>query len=285
MDKKYYIKIAEELNVSTTQVINTAALLESGATVPFIARYRKELTGSLDEVAMTDIRDRLKQLQDLDKRRDAILKSIEEQGKLTDQLKAQILEALTLPELEDLYLPYKPKKRTRATIAKEKGLEPLAKIIMAKREKDPYRKAALYINSEKGVANEEEALAGARDIIAEWISEDQVCPDEDPKIVCPGRYPFITCRQRQGTRWDKLPELLRLAGTCHESPIASLPGHDEEERLKDSCGLAFNLRRKKPSACSRSNSLEIARMVVLIRSGKLFMMAMPGCFNHPWKMK
>ncbi len=172
MDKRYYIRISEELNISTTQVINTAALLESGATVPFIARYRKELTGSLDEVAVTEIRDRLKQLQELDKRRDAILKSIEEQGKLTDQLKVQLLEALTMAELEDLYLPYKPKKRTRATIAKEKGLEPLAKLIMAKRELDPFRKAALYVNTEKGVANEDEALAGARDIIAEWISED-----------------------------------------------------------------------------------------------------------------
>ena len=174
MDKKYYIKIAEELNVSTEQVINTAALLESGATVPFIARYRKELTGSLDEVAVTDIRDRLKQLQELDKRRDSILKSIEEQGLLTDHLRMQLMESLTMTELEDIYLPYKPKKRTRATIAREKGLEPLARIIMAKREPDPYRKAALYINPEKGVANEEEALAGARDIIAEWINENQL---------------------------------------------------------------------------------------------------------------
>jgi protein Tex len=174
MDKKYYIRIAEELNVSTEQVINTAALLDSGATVPFIARYRKELTGSLDEVAITDIRDRLKQLRELDKRRDAILKSIEEQGLLTDQLRIQLMEALTVTELEDLYLPYKPKKRTRATIAREKGLEPLAKIIMAKRELDLYRKAILYVDQEKGVANVEEALAGARDIIAEWINENQL---------------------------------------------------------------------------------------------------------------
>jgi len=173
MDKKYYITIVEELNVSTGQVINTAALLESGATVPFIARYRKELTGSLDEVAITHIRDRLKQLQELDKRRDAILKSIEEQGMLTDQLREQLMEALTMTELEDLYLPYKPKKRTRAALAREKGLEPLARIIMAKREPDLYRKAGLFINPEKGVANEEDALAGARDIIAEWINENR----------------------------------------------------------------------------------------------------------------
>ena len=185
MDKKYYITIAEELNVTAAQVINTAALLESGATVPFIARYRKELTGSLDEVAITHIRDRLKQLQELDKRREAIIKSIEEQGFLTDQLREQLMEVVTMTELEDLYLPYKPKKRTRAIIAREKGLEPLAKIIMMKRENDLYRKAASFIDPEKGVANEEEALAGARDIIAEWINENQVCPDQDPQIVLP----------------------------------------------------------------------------------------------------
>jgi uncharacterized protein len=173
MDKKYYITIAEELNVSTGQVINTAALLESGATVPFIARYRKELTGSLDEVAITHIRDRLKQLQELDKRRESILKSIEEQGMLTDQLREQLMESLTMTELEDLYLPYKPKKRTRATIAREKGLEPLAKIIMTKWEHDLYRKAGSFVDPEKGVANEEDALAGARDIIAEWINENR----------------------------------------------------------------------------------------------------------------
>ena len=173
MDKKYYITIAEELNITTGQVINTAALLESGATVPFIARYRKELTGSLDEVAITHIRDRLKQLQELDKRRDAIIKSIEEQGMLTDHLRGQLMEALTMTELEDIYMPYKPKKRTRATIAREKGLEPLAKIIMTKREHDLYRKAGSFVDPEKGVANEEEALAGARDIIAEWINENR----------------------------------------------------------------------------------------------------------------
>jgi protein Tex len=173
MDKKYYITIAEELNVTAGQVINTAALLESGATVPFIARYRKELTGSLDEVAITHIRDRLKQLQELDKRREAIIKSIEEQGLLTDQLRDQLMETLTMSELEDLYLPFKPKKRTRAIIAREKGLEPLARIIMMKRETDLYRKAKSFIDQEKGVANEEEALAGARDIIAEWINENR----------------------------------------------------------------------------------------------------------------
>ena len=173
MEKKFYIQIAEELNISTEQVINTAALLEGGATVPFISRYRKELTGSLDEVAVTHVRDRLNQLQELEKRREAIIKSIDEQGKLSDQLREQLSDALTMTELEDIYLPYRPKKRTRATIAKEKGLEPLAKIIMSKRELNVLARARQFVNADQGVADEEEALAGARDIIAEWVNENR----------------------------------------------------------------------------------------------------------------
>lgn len=173
MEKRFYIQIAEELSISTEQVINTAALLEGGATVPFISRYRKEVTGSLDEVAITHVRDRLAQLQELEKRREAIIKSIEEQGKMTDQLRSQLMEAVTMTELEDIYLPYRPKKRTRAIIAREKGLEPLARIIMSKREMNVLGKARQFIDAEKGVKDEEEALAGARDIIAEWVNENR----------------------------------------------------------------------------------------------------------------
>jgi protein Tex len=220
MDKKYYIKIAEELNISTEQVINTAALLDSGATVPFISRYRKELTGSLDEVAVTDIRDRLKQLQELDKRRDAIIKSIEEQGLMTDDIMRQLTGAITMTELEDIYLPYKPKKRTRATIAKEKGLEPLAKIIMSKREPDPFRKAAMYINPGKGVNDEEEALAGARDIIAEWISESQAARVRTRKLF-----------EREGVISSRIVKGKELEGINYQNyyewqePIMKMPSH------------------------------------------------------------
>ena len=171
MEKKYVIRIAGELSVRSDQIINTVALLEGGATVPFIARYRKELTGSLDEVSITYIRDRLEQLTALDKRRESVIKSIEEQGKMTDDLRNKIVEVELMSELEDLYLPYRPKRRTRATIAREKGLEPLAKIIMAQRESELFNRAKSYVNEEKGVSNIEEALAGARDIIAEWINE------------------------------------------------------------------------------------------------------------------
>ena len=163
-------KIAEELNISIKQVEATIQLLDEGATVPFISRYRKERTGSLDEVQITNIRDRISQLRDLQKRKESILKSIEEQGKLTPELKKEIEAAEKMAVLEDIYLPYKPKRRTRATIAREKGLEPLAKLIFEqKADKIP---ASEYIDKEKEVLNDEDALSGARDIIAEWINED-----------------------------------------------------------------------------------------------------------------
>ena len=172
----YTAIIAQQLNLGARQVEKTIELLEQGATVPFIARYRKEATGSLDEVQITAIRDLLLRLKDLDKRREAILASIAEQGKLTPELEQQIQSAATLTELEDLYLPFRPKRRTRATMAIEKGLEPLADaLLQAVRQRsgsDVSRMAAAYVNPEKGVNDEEEALAGARDIIAERVSEN-----------------------------------------------------------------------------------------------------------------
>ncbi len=163
--------IARELNLQPWQVFNTIKLMEGGATIPFMARYRKEMTGSLDEVQLAAIRDRHQQLMELEKRREYILGSVQEQEKLTPELEKQIREATTLTALEDLYLPYKPKRKTRATIAREKGLEPLAKILMAQNPVDPEEKAEAFINPEKSVNNAEEALAGARDIIAEWVNE------------------------------------------------------------------------------------------------------------------
>ncbi|MCE5278644.1 MAG: RNA-binding transcriptional accessory protein, partial [Planctomycetaceae bacterium] len=165
-------QIVNELKLSARQVIATAELLEQGGTVPFIARYRKEATGGMDEVAVIAVRDRLEQLRELTARRAAILKSLTEQGKLTDALKAQVAGAATLSALEDIYLPYRPKRRTRGTIAKEKGLEPLAQSIFEQTAADPAAAAAAFVSAEKGVEDIEAALAGARDIIAEWINED-----------------------------------------------------------------------------------------------------------------
>ncbi len=166
-------KIAHELSITTAQVRATAQLIGEAATVPFIARYRKEVTGSLDEVAITSIRDRLLQLEELDSRRDAIIKSLTERNLLTDELQAKIAAAETLAILEDIYLPFRPKRRTRATIARERGLEPLATIIFAQTEMDLQAEAAKYVDSEKGVESIEDVLAGARDIIAEWVNENQ----------------------------------------------------------------------------------------------------------------
>ncbi|NOZ24952.1 MAG: RNA-binding transcriptional accessory protein [Nitrospirae bacterium] len=165
--------ISEELGIRPAQVEATAALLDEGATVPFIARYRKEATGSLDEVAVRAVRDRLEQLRELDRRREAIIKSLKERGLLTDTLKAKIDAAGSMTMLEDVYLPYRPKRRTRATIAREQGLEPLASMIFEQAGVDPGEEARAFVDPGKGVDSAGTALAGARDIIAEWISEDQ----------------------------------------------------------------------------------------------------------------
>lgn len=169
---QYPQQIAAELSLSPRHVEAVITLLDEGGTVPFISRYRKEMTGTMDEVQVAAVRDRVMQLRELDKRREAILKSIEEQGKLTPELKAKIEAAATMTILEDLYLPYKPKRKTRASVAKEKGLEPLAKVIFEQGKLSPESEAESFISEEKGVANVEEALQGARDIIAEWASED-----------------------------------------------------------------------------------------------------------------
>lgn len=164
--------IASQINVGLRQVEKTIELLESGATVPFIARYRKEATGNLNEVQIAAIRDLLLKLKEIDKRRAAILQSIEEQGKLTPELKNLIEKAETLTELEDLYLPYKPKRKTRASVAVERGLQPLADALQKQYQCNVEQLAMPFVNEEKGVNTVEDALAGARDIIAERVSED-----------------------------------------------------------------------------------------------------------------
>jgi uncharacterized protein len=165
-------KLAKELNLRPQQIEATAQLLAEGGTVPFIARYRKEATGTLDEVAVTAIRDRLEQLAELDKRRESILSSLEERKLLTDELKKSITEAETLTALEDLYAPFRPKKRTRAMAAKEAGLQPLADLLLAQDPAtDPEAEAAKYLNKEHKIETAADALQGARDILAEHVSE------------------------------------------------------------------------------------------------------------------
>jgi len=164
--------ISRELDLKEAQVQATVGLLGEGATVPFIARYRKEATGSLDEVIVTDIRDRLNRIQELESRKETVLKSLEQHGHLTDELRATVKAADTIAVLEDIYLPYKPKRRTKATIAREKGLDPLARLLWEQSGADPLQAAAAFVDPEKDVHSGEEALDGARHIMAEMINEN-----------------------------------------------------------------------------------------------------------------
>ena len=170
MTSKHVELISKQLNLKANHVENTIELFENGATIPFISRYRKELTGSMDEVAVASVKNLLDKLIEIEKRRETIINSIEEQGKMTDELRQKIESSYILSELEDIYLPFKQKRKTRASIAKEKGLEPLAEILMKQFEKDPEAKAQAFVNEK--VDSVEDALLGARDIIAEWVNEN-----------------------------------------------------------------------------------------------------------------
>jgi uncharacterized protein len=175
MNEKHLDIISNSLSIKPKQISNTIKLLKEGATIPFISRYRKEATGSLDELQVKAVRDLLNKLIEIDKRRDSIIKSIGEQGKLTTELREKLGNANSLTELEDLYLPYKPKRKTRASEAKEKGLEPLARIIFEQKEKDLKKRAKIFVNEK--VPAVEDALQGACDIIAEWINENKKARD------------------------------------------------------------------------------------------------------------
>jgi uncharacterized protein len=210
--------IAQRVNIPLRQVKNTVELLEEGATIPFISRYRKEHTGSLDEVQITAIRDELHKLKELQKRQEYILKTIDDQGKLTPELKRSIEECLDPIHLEDLYLPYKIKRKTRATVARDKGLEPLAKILMNQQEMQVEKAASAYLNEE--VETVEDALQGARDIVAEWVNENQ----RARKIV---RYHFdrsavissklVKGKEEEG---EKFKDYFEFA-----EPLRKCPGH------------------------------------------------------------
>ena len=170
--KKIINTLSLELGIKKSQVENTIKLIDEGNTIPFIARYRKEVTGNLDDETLRNFYDRLNYLKNLETRKLEVIKSIEEQGKLTEELKNKIENANILTEVEDLYMPYKKKKRTRATIAKEKGLEDLANYILKQKENDLNIYALKFVDKEKGVETIEEAIQGACDIIAEDISEN-----------------------------------------------------------------------------------------------------------------
>ncbi len=220
MEEKHILKIADELKLTAKPVEAVARLLAENATVPFIARYRKEATGSLDEVVITTIRDRLEQLAELDKRRKAILESLEKQGHLTAELKDKVMAAETMVVLEDIYLPFRPKRRTRATMAKEKGLEPLAKMLFEQGNIEVIKEAEKFVKAEKGVDAVETALAGARDIIAEWVSENQQAREEIRSLYRKkGQY---TCKVITGKEEEAIKYKDYYDWT---EPVAAAPSH------------------------------------------------------------
>jgi uncharacterized protein len=216
----HYKKLAAEFSIAEKQVIATVSLLDEGATVPFISRYRKEMTGSLDEVQVAGIRDRIQQMRELDKRREAILNSLTEMGKLTPELQAQINAAETMVLLEDIYLPYRPKRKTRASIAREKGLQPLADLLFVQNKFDVEAEAEKYISEEKGVTSLEEALGGARDIIAEHISEDAAVRTKIRELFMEKgsfKSKVITGKETAGIKYKDYFEW--------EEPVKSAPSH------------------------------------------------------------
>jgi uncharacterized protein len=226
--------ISAELNIATKQIDAVADLLAQGATVPFIARYRKEATGSLDEVAITAIRDRLHQLEELDVRKAAVLKSLETNGHLTDELKEQVSAAPTLAVLEDLYLPFRPKRRTKATVAREKGLEPLAREILEQSGRDPVQLAAAYVDPQKGVESVEAALEGARHIIAEIINEDPRARDRMRALyVRKGiiRSQVATDKETEGAKYRDYFDWNEPAATAPSHRILAMRRGEKEDIL------------------------------------------------------
>ncbi|MGA8018213.1 MAG: Tex family protein [Desulfobacterales bacterium] len=226
--------ISAELNIATQQIDAVADLLAQGGTVPFIARYRKEATGSLDEVAITAIRDRLHQLEELDVRKAAVLKSLETNGHLTDELKEQVSAAPTLAVLEDLYLPFRPKRRTKATVAREKGLEPLAREILEQSGRDPVQLAAAYVDPQKGVESVDAALEGARHIIAEIINEDPRARDRMRELyVRKGiiRSQVATDKETEGAKYRDYFDWNEPAATAPSHRILAMRRGEKEDIL------------------------------------------------------
>ena len=225
--------IASELNIKISQVENTVKLIDDGNTIPFIARYRKEVTGNLSDEVLRDLGERLNYLRNLETRKEEVTRLIDEQGKLTDELKEDIEKAITLAELEDIYRPYKQKKKTRATVAKAKGLEPLATIIYLQMDKrDIYEIAKEYVDEEKGVANEEDAIAGALDIIAENVSDNA---DYRKKIkkMCRREAVIITkATKEEKSAYEMYYDFAETIRTIPSHRILAINRGEKEEFLK-----------------------------------------------------
>lgn len=233
MENKHIDILSKSLSIGAGQVRNTIKLLDEGATVPFISRYRKEATGSLDEVQILSIKEQYEKLQEVDKRRDAIIKSIEEQGKLTDELRKKLEATYVLSELEDIYLPYKPKRKTRASIAREKGLEPLAELIFKQQVKDVDDAATKYLSDQ--VETVEDALQGARDIIAEWINEDARARDSIRRLFARDAYissKMVKGKEEDGVKYKDYFDFSEPLRRCPSHRILAMRRGEDEGFLK-----------------------------------------------------
>ena len=209
-------KLASEFSLRPAQVEATVKLIDEGNTIPFIARYRKEVTGSLDDQLLRELNDRLNYLRNLEKRKEEVTASITEQEKMTEEIQKAIDNAVTLAEVEDIYRPFKPKRKTRASIAREKGLEPLADFIFEQdMNADPYAKAQEFINEEKGVNTVEDAIAGASDIIAENISDDAALRKSFRNLECNSYF--------KGNRQNA--ESVYTNYYDYSEPVAKIAGH------------------------------------------------------------
>ena len=235
--------IAEELDKLPQHVANVVQLLDEGNTIPFIARYRKELHGAMDDTALRTLEERLQYLRGLQERRETVKKSIEEQGKLTEELSAAIDAAKTLAEVEDLYRPYKQKRRTRATVAREKGLEPLAEVLFAQSADcpDPMMEAAKYIDPEKGVETAEDALAGASDIIAEAISDDADLRKKLRELLMKNGRLVSTAATDEDTVYRLYYEFSQPLSRLQGHQILAINRGEKEEKLKVSVELDRDL--------------------------------------------
>lgn len=246
----YTGRIAQELKLPISGVGAVAELLAEGCTVPFIARYRKEKTGSLDEVAITAIRDGLARIEELEKRREAILGSLTERGVLTEELKKTIDAAATMTALEDAYLPFRPKRRTRASAAREAGLQPLAEALLEQKGRSPQELAASYVNEEKGVADIETALAGARDIIAENVSENPAVR-QDMRVIF---VRFGVCVSSVIEKKKEEPEAATYADYFDwKEPLLRVPSHRLLAVMrgeKEGC-LSFSIRPEEKLALKK----------------------------------
>ena len=231
--ENYFRKIDSETKLGIEQIRNVIGLLNGGATIPFISRYRKEMTGSMDEVQIAEVQDLYQTYHEIDKRRETILHTIEEQGKLTPELKEKIVKAESLSELEDLYLPYKPKKKTRAGIARECGLEPLAILLMEQKEPDIHTRASGFISDR--ISDTVSALQGARDIIAEWISENKRSRDTVRRFFDRGAVissKLVKGKEEEGIKYKDYFAYSEQLARCPSHRILAIRRGEEEGFLK-----------------------------------------------------